>query len=191
MDLGSFSHLPFPRVQHCSPQQPPPLSFTHLLPGSHGHCVSWGSLLLCHATRRRKSGAEGAELLQLPTAQTRRVSCSSDDERDRGGESLGKAEGRWRCSRAGHCRARLGDEAAPSGRKMGVTPACVAPASTESSGVMHIWNCDTAGVAVLIADTDIRRKMAVLLPPRVAHTLKKGFGALDSCLMGDAFRNGH
>lgn len=42
---------------------------------------------------------------------------------------------------------------------------------------------------ILIADTDIRRKTVLLLPPHVARTPKPS--ALDRYLMGDTFRKSH
>lgn len=38
-----------------------------------------------------------------------------------------------------------------------------------------------------ITDTDIRRKMVLVLPPRVVSTLRTESSALDRYLMGDAF----
>lgn len=74
---------------------------------------------------------EGAELLQLPATQAGKVSCGSEGKSGIAvGGSLGKAEGRWRCSRAGHCRARRGDRAAPSGCKMSIAHAWIAPSGT-------------------------------------------------------------
>lgn len=95
-------------------------------------------------------------------------------------------EGRWRCSQP-----RLGYKAAPRGCKTGIAHACITSAGTESSGVMHSLNCGTTGIAMLITDIDIRRKMVLLLSPCVVSNLKKKFGALDMCLLGDAFRNRH
>lgn len=74
---------------------------------------------------------------------------------------------------------------------MAIAHACIIPTGSQLSGVMHILNCDTTGIAMLITDTDIRRKMVLLLPPRVVSTLKKEFGALDRYLIGDAFRKSH
>lgn len=124
----------------------------------------------------RQSGGEG--ILQL-----------RGKERDHGGGSSCKAKGRWRCSTAGHCRARQGDGAAPSGRRAGIAHACIAPTGTLSAGVVHILNCDTTGIAMLITDTDFRRKVVLLLPPCVVSTLKTESGALQRYLMADAFRN--
>lgn len=104
---------------------------------------------------------------------------------------MGGVWGRRRCSKAGHCRARQGNGAAPSGHKMAIAHACIIPTGSQLSGVMHILNCDTTGIAMLITDTDIRRKMVLFLPPRVVSTLKKEFGALDRYLIGDAFRKSH
>lgn len=56
---------------------------------------------------------------------------------------------------------------------------------------MHILNRGTTGIAMLITDTDIRRKMVLLLPPRVVSSLKKEFGALGRYLMEGAFTNSH
>lgn len=118
--------------------------------------------------------------------KTEKASCSSEEEWDPGAASSGQVEGRWRCSQA-----RLGYKAAPSGCKTSIAHACITSTGIESSGVMHSLNCGTTEIAMIITDIDIRRKMVLLLSPCVVSTLKKKFGALGRCLLGDAFRNRH